>query len=39
MLTLQKLPTEDWTEDDLEALIAKAFELQQLYHFNNRLSA
>jgi hypothetical protein len=33
------LPTEDWTEEDLDLLVAKAYELQQLYHYNNRLSA
>lgn len=34
---LQNLPTLDFSEDDLSMLLAKSFELKELYHFNNHL--
>lgn len=37
MLFLQAVPTATWTEDDLEMLVSKAFEMKQLYHYNTRL--
>jgi hypothetical protein len=37
MLFLQNLPTKDWTDEDLELLLSKAWELKQLYHNNSRL--
>lgn len=37
ILFLQNLPTKDWSEEDLELLLSKAWELKQLYHNNSRL--
>ena len=37
MMFLQKLPTEHWDEDELNMLLAKAFEMKQLYHYNKHL--
>lgn len=37
MLFLQAVPTSEWTDEDLEMLVSKAFEMKQLYHYNTRL--
>lgn len=37
MLFLQNLPTKEWTEEDLSILMAKSFEMKELYHYNHRL--
>jgi hypothetical protein len=37
LLFLQNLPTSGWTEDDLTILMAKSFEMKQLYHYNSHL--
>jgi hypothetical protein len=37
MLFLQALPTKDWTDEDLEMLVSKSWEMKQLYHNNTRL--
>ena len=37
MLFLQAVPTATWSDDDLEMLVSKAFEMKQLYHYNTRL--
>lgn len=37
MLFLQALPTQTWTDEDLDMLVSKAFEMKQLYHYNSRL--
>jgi hypothetical protein len=39
MVFLQKLPTEEWTEEELGELLAKSFELKQLYHYNSHLES
>lgn len=35
MLFLQALPTQTWTDDDLELLVSKAFEMKMLYQDQN----
>ena len=35
MLFLQALPTQNWTDDDLELLVSKAFEMKMLYQDQN----
>lgn len=37
IMFLQSVPTSTWTDDDLELLVSKAFEMKQLYHYNTRL--
>ncbi|TNV87202.1 hypothetical protein FGO68_gene13070 [Halteria grandinella] len=37
LLYLQNLPTQSWQDDDLNILMAKSFEMKELYHNNNRL--
>lgn len=37
LLYLQNLPTQGWQDDDLNILMAKSFEMKELYHHNNRL--
>ncbi len=37
MMFLQNLPTASLTEEDVELLLSKAFEMKQLYHYNARL--
>ncbi len=39
MLFLQNLPTKDWADEDLNILMAKSFEMKELYHNNHRLMA
>lgn len=38
IMFLQNLPTQDWTENDLDMLLSKSFELKSLYHYNSRLA-
>ena len=35
---LQNLPTKEWTENDLDMLLSKSFELKSLYHYNSHLT-
>jgi len=37
MLFLQNLPTQKWSDEDLSILMAKSFEMKELYHYNRRL--
>lgn len=37
MLFLQNLPTQKWSDDDLNILMAKSFEMKQLYHYGSHL--
>lgn len=37
LLFLQNLPTAGWNEDDLTILMAKSFEMKELYHYNSHL--
>ena len=37
LVFLQNLPTQDFSEDDLKMLLAKSFELKELYHHNKHL--
>ena len=39
IMFLQHLPTADWTEQDLDMLLSKSFELKSLYHYNSHLTA
>lgn len=34
---LQNLPTKEWGDEELNMLMAKSFEMKQLYHDNHRL--
>ena len=34
---LQNLPTKVWDEDELTTLMAKSYEMKQLYHYNSHL--
>jgi hypothetical protein len=37
MLFLQNLPTSKWSDDDLNILMAKSYEMKQLYHYSSHL--
>ena len=37
MIFLQNLPTREWKDDDLTMLLAKSFEMKELYHYNRHL--
>ena len=37
LMHLQNLPTREWSEDDLTLLLAKSFEMKELYHYNRHL--
>lgn len=37
LLFLQNLPTQKWNEDDLNILLAKSYEMKELYHYNTHL--
>ena len=39
LIFLQNLPTSEWTEEDLDMLLQKSFELKSLYHYNTHLIA
>jgi len=39
MIHLQNLPTKSWSEDDLKTLLAKSYEMKELYHYNRHLLA
>jgi len=39
IMFLQNLPTADWTENELDMLLSKSFELKSLYHYNSHLVA
>ena len=38
LMFLQNIPTAEWTEDDLDMLMSKSFELKSLYHYNTHLA-
>jgi hypothetical protein len=37
MIFLQNLPTREWKDDDITMLLAKSFEMKELYHYNRHL--
>lgn len=37
LLFLQNLPTNAWQDDELNILMAKSYEMKQLYHYNSHL--
>jgi hypothetical protein len=37
LLFLQNLPTATWQDDELNILMAKSYEMKQLYHYNSHL--
>jgi len=37
LIFLQKLPTREWKDDDLNMLLGKSFEMKELYHYNVHL--
>jgi hypothetical protein len=37
IIHLQNLPTREWTNEDLTMLLAKSFEMKELYHYNSHL--
>ena len=39
LMFLQNLPTADWTEQDIDMLMSKSFELKSLYHYNSHLTS
>ena len=39
IMFLQNLPTADWSEDDLDLLLSKSFQLKSLYHNNYHLTS
>jgi hypothetical protein len=34
---LQNLPTKTWEEDEIKILLAKSYEMKQMYHYNMHL--
>lgn len=37
LIHLQNLPTKEWKDDDLTMLLAKSYEMKELYHYNRHL--
>ena len=37
LMFLQNLPTKAWEEDEIKILLAKSYEMKQMYHYNMHL--
>lgn len=37
LMFLQNLPTKNWEEDEIKILLAKSYEMKQMYHYNMHL--